>query len=175
MPKKSFKRRLYLMRHGQTSRSQNVLGDFSKSLTKTGLQQTLDIYRQIKQLKMPPPDCVLCSSAIRTTQTLELLTPLFPTADIFYKDSLYLAPKERLEELINAVSSHYHTLLIIAHNNGLEKLLNCLINNPSHLYHLPPCACALLTLKDEIYWRNLCQGTALLNQILIPHEHAPMA
>jgi len=170
MTEKTKKRRLYLMCHGKTTHAQNMLNDFSKSLTQTGLNETLNIYHQIQHLKLPLPDCVLCSSATRTIQTLELLTPLFPQADIFYKDALYLAPKERLEELINTISNHYHTLFIIAHNNGLENLLNCLINNPRKIYHLPPAGCALLTLKPEIYWRNLCQGTAFLNQILQPQK-----
>lgn len=171
MAEKTTKRRLYLMRHGQTTRAQNLLNDFSKSLTQTGLNATFDIYHQIQHLKLPMPDCVLCSSATRTMQTLELLTPLFAQADVFYKDALYLAPKERLEELINTLSNRYHTVFIIAHNNGLESLLNCLINKPEQAYHLPPAGCALLTLKPEIYWRNLCQGTAVLNQILIPNSN----
>lgn len=171
MSKTTPPRHLYLMRHGQTTHSKQPLNDFSKSLTKNGVHQTLNIYHQIQQLKLPMPDCVLCSSATRTTQTLELLIPLFPNADIFYKDALYLAPKERLEELINTVSSTYHTLLIVAHNHGMENLLNCLIDKPTHLYHLPLGAFAALTLKQEIYWRNLCQGTAFLNKILTPSRN----
>ncbi len=165
-------RHLYLMRNGQTIHPKCILSDFSRTLSARGLQQTIDISQQIKQSSYPMPDCVLCSSATRSMQTLELLIPLFPRADIFYRDTLYLAPKERLEQQINNLSNQYQTLLIIAHNNGLQNLLNCLINTPMHTYKLPLSACAMLTLHREIYWRNLCQGTAELNTILRPKINA---
>jgi phosphohistidine phosphatase len=71
------------------------------------------------------PDTILCSTAVRTTQTLELMIenwkslPSDSEPEIHFMDELYLAPAATLV----SIASKYATrgsILVLAHNPGME-------------------------------------------------------
>ncbi len=68
------------------------------------------------------PDEVLCSSALRTRQTLGAILDQSTVAPaVSYLDELYLAAPETLLEVI--ASSMSERLLLVGHNPGLEQLV----------------------------------------------------
>lgn len=79
----------------------------------------------------PRPTLVLCSTARRTRETLELLyDALGPRTTVSLEPGLYLADApallDRLRQLDNAVPS----VLLIAHNPGLQELAVTLAGAP---------------------------------------------
>jgi phosphohistidine phosphatase len=69
------------------------------------------------------PELVLCSTAERTKETLELVLPaLAERPQIRYDRSVYLAEWPELLAEIRGVSSDASPLMVVGHNPGLEQL-----------------------------------------------------
>lgn len=69
------------------------------------------------------PDFVLCSTAQRAVETLDLvLTALASRPEISYLKTLYLAPPSRLLAVLRRQSPDHSRILLIAHNPGLHHL-----------------------------------------------------
>ena len=69
------------------------------------------------------PNLVLCSTAERTRETLELVLPaLARRPQIRYDRSLYLAEWPALLSEIRAVAGETSPLMVVGHNPGLEQL-----------------------------------------------------
>ena len=67
---------------------------------------------------------MLCSSAIRTRETLERLQ--FDDAPVLIEEQLYGAGAGALLGRVSAVPSEVQTLVVIAHNPGIEDLAHLL-------------------------------------------------
>jgi phosphohistidine phosphatase len=69
------------------------------------------------------PDLILCSTARRTVQTLELLEPLLPgQPETDYLDALYLAEPDNLFAHITEAPDRAENLMLVGHNPGLEQI-----------------------------------------------------
>jgi len=72
------------------------------------------------------PDLVWCSTAQRARQTWSLVGPALTQYDqdieVTFRDDLYLAPSDRLLDLIKTVPDATQRLMIVAHNPGLHDL-----------------------------------------------------
>ncbi|MFC7551693.1 SixA phosphatase family protein [Pseudoroseomonas wenyumeiae] len=68
------------------------------------------------------PDAVLVSSARRTLQTLEALSPLLDSPIIEPMDDLYLAPWERMLQTLRGIPETVRSVLLIGHNPGMHDL-----------------------------------------------------
>ena len=77
------------------------------------------------------PAFVLCSTAERARETLELLLPYFRIpSKIRYDRALYLAEWPQLLAEIRAAPADASTLLLVGHNPGLEQLAIALALQP---------------------------------------------
>jgi phosphohistidine phosphatase len=69
------------------------------------------------------PERVLCSTAKRTRETLDLLLPHFsPKPDLAYTRALYLADWAALLKQVHATPASCRALMIVGHNPGIERL-----------------------------------------------------
>lgn len=70
------------------------------------------------------PDIVLCSTAVRTRETLSLVLPELKGAApiIHYVEELYLASDAELLQQVRSVDAGAHALMLVGHNPGLHKL-----------------------------------------------------
>src|SRR5262249_6396535 len=113
--------RLHLLRHAKSNRD-NGVEDKERPLAKRGREASRRIGETL-QAGIGPMHPVLCSSALRTGETAELMLARFKQKPkILFEDTLYLAgPKavlRRLERLDESVGS----VLVIGHNPGLHEL-----------------------------------------------------
>ncbi len=74
---------------------------------------------------------MLCSSAIRTRETLERLQ--FDDAPVLIEEQLYGAGATALLGRVSAVPSEVQTLVVIAHNPGIEDLARWLAGDGDRL------------------------------------------
>ena len=118
---------LYLLRHSDAVNSAD--NDYNRKLSHLGKVKAHHFSTKFSAEFYF--DLVLCSSANRTKETLNLLK-LKQTEILFY-DSLYLAEKEMLLAEIEKVSVRITNLLIIGHNNGLSDLAMFLTGSNIHL------------------------------------------
>jgi phosphohistidine phosphatase len=125
-----FKMKLHLLRHAKTNQVSPTGKDFDRELLPRGYEQIAELKLFLKENPIAPTT-ILCSSAIRTRQTLAEMQELWPNADIQYLDDLYLAEKEEILKLICAQNSP-DEILVVGHNEGLSELAMNLAH-PPHL------------------------------------------
>lgn len=109
------------------------------------------------------PDQVLCSTAVRTRQTLDGLLSQWPSSSELsteYCDGVYEAG---LATLLREIEPRLHRskrLLLVGHNPGMELLLRHLVGpEPLHgLSKYPTCALSQLSLTEN----SLAAGSAQL-------------
>ncbi len=115
-------KRLSLLRHAKSSWDDNVKGDFDRPLNKRGCEAAVLMGAFLEE-SVGAPDCVLCSSAVRTRETLDLIAPVFAARPhIEYSRGLYLASPHDILKAIGAAPQQYAHILVIAHNPGLHML-----------------------------------------------------
>lgn len=114
---------LLLMRHAKSSWAEAGLTDFERPLKKRG-EKASRLMGRLLQVNNLVPDHVLSSSAERAQTTARLvLTELSPPPALELRDELYHASSRALVKFIRATDDRYGSVLLIAHNPGLEELL----------------------------------------------------
>lgn len=108
---------LFILRHGKASDDADT--DFNRPLTPKGQKQAAEKGVILKQ-KYPFIDTIICSSAIRTQETLAYANLDNNHSNILIKNDLYLCSPEILFIHINQIN-HGKTALIIGHNPGLHQ------------------------------------------------------
>lgn len=68
------------------------------------------------------PDLVLCSSALRTRETIALVMQTLPVPLLLTEPGLYLASAARLRQRVRQVDDAVARLMVVAHNPGIEDL-----------------------------------------------------
>ncbi len=115
-------KRLSLLRHAKSSWNDSTKDDFDRPLNKRGRAAAVLMGAFVEE-NTGAPDCVLCSSAVRTRETLDLIAPLFSARPhIEYSRGLYLASPPDILKAIGAAPQQYAHILVIAHNPGLHML-----------------------------------------------------
>jgi phosphohistidine phosphatase len=112
-------KKLYLLRHSDAEDPTLNQPDFSRKLSNLGKKKVRDFSSKYSsELEV---ELVLCSTAIRTRETLSLLD--LRQSEIQFFDSLYLAEKETILSEIQKIPDTLNKLLIVGHNNGLSDFL----------------------------------------------------
>jgi phosphohistidine phosphatase len=112
-------KRLFLLRHAKASREEGR--DQDRILAPRGREDAPRMGRFLKE-EVYIPQLVLCSTAARTRQTLELLLPeLGAKPMVQFLDELYLAESEDIAAIAKRAKDSVHTLMIVGHNPGIEE------------------------------------------------------
>jgi len=115
-------RRLLLLRHAKSDWSAEGHDDHERPLSRRGRRAAKQIGEELARRRIAP-ERILCSSARRTRETLELVRPhLHGDAALVVDQHLYLASPETLLAQIADVDDGVRTLLVVGHNPGLEEL-----------------------------------------------------
>jgi phosphohistidine phosphatase len=105
-------RTLYLLRHAKSSWSDPSLGDHERPLAPQGRRAANRMARYANSQGVHP-ELVLCSSAVRARQTLELMTAaLGPGAEVRFDDDLYGANADQLLGRLRAVNDRVASILM---------------------------------------------------------------
>ncbi len=113
---------LTLFRHAKSSWELNGLDDRERPLNARGLVAAPLMGAFMRENRIQP-DLVLCSTAVRTRQTLDLaIAEMKPTPKVKHEDGLYLADPFLLLERLRKTPRTVKHLMIIGHNPGLQIL-----------------------------------------------------
>ena len=123
--------KLHLLRHAKTNPHSPTGLDFDRELMPRGYEQITEL-KTFLEAHPIEPNIILCSSAMRTRQTLAELQSLWPEASIQFIDELYLAEKQEILKLICAQNSS-EEILVVGHNEGLSDLVMNLAHPPHAL------------------------------------------
>jgi phosphohistidine phosphatase len=162
---------LLLFRHAKSSWADPTLPDHDRPLASRGRRDAKRIAKHLAGLESEP-ELVLCSSAVRTLETLELVRPALGNSKVLFEDGLYGASSDELLARIRVVPDAVGSVMLIGHNPGLEQLALLLASSGDELRGLEtkfPTA-ALATLAVETTWSRLAPGDAILTAYIVPKQ-----
>jgi phosphohistidine phosphatase len=171
-------RQLLLLRHAKSSWDDPGLSDHARPLNARGRRAAAAVAGAMRDLGLQP-DLVLVSSARRTLQTLEALTPFDDNALIEPMDALYLASASALLDGVRKVPETVRSVLVIGHNPGLHELAMTLAGPAqgsgagagaaARLAEGFPTA-ALAEFTVAVPWRSVAEGSGRLVRFLSPRD-----
>jgi phosphohistidine phosphatase len=169
---------LLLLRHAKSAWSDPRLDDHDRPLNGRGERSAKAMADHIAR-QAPRPDLILCSTAMRTRQTLAPLLKRLgaPAPPISLENGLYLASEDVLLAHIRAVADGVPTVLLIGHNDGIGQLAADLAGSgPAEVLaalreKYPTGALAVLRLPDGP-WSELKPGAAELLEFVRPRDLA---
>jgi len=141
-------RELILLRHAHAEPASPGQADMDRPLSPEGLAEAEAAGRWLAE-KGLIPDCVLCSPARRTRETLEAVLGVIGYVEQRLEDAMYEATSGTLAALADG---HCETerLLLIGHNPGLEQLAALMHSGQSGDHRgMPPGGIAVLTLPVD--------------------------
>ncbi len=170
-------KRLFLLRHAKAVPAESGIEDFDRTLMLSGMQDAGAMARHLRKSGYGV-DLILCSAAVRTSQTAELLLHEM-ACEIEYRDNLYLAEPAKILAAVRAVPATVSALMLVGHNPGLEACAALLAREPvrrkERARHealeekFPTCALAVLDF-DVGRWRDTAQGTGELVEFVRPKD-----
>ena len=169
---------ILLLRHAKSAWSDPRLDDYERPLNGRGERAAKAIADHIVRTG-PRPDLILCSTAMRTRQTLAPLVKRLaaPAPPISLEKSLYLASEDTLLAHLRAVADDVATVLLIAHNDGIWHLAEALAGSgPAETLaalreKYPTGTLATLSVPDRP-WRDLATGSGKLMAFVCPRDLA---
>ena len=164
---------LYLLRHAKSSWAEPELPDRNRPLAPRGRRDAKRIAKHFVRLEIQA-ELVLCSSAVRTRETLERLrVARGGGSTVLLEDELYGASAEQLLERIRLVPEAIASVMLIGHNPGLQDLALLLVEDGIELGRLeekfPTAALATLTIPERA-WSQVGPGAALLTAYIVPKQ-----
>ncbi len=167
-------RHLHLLRHAKSSWDHPGLADHDRPLAPRGRRAAAALAEHVPDLTAPP-ELVLCSSATRTTETLERIRPGLPDGvEIVVDPGVYHAWTGDLLERLRALPPERRSVMVIGHNPGLHDLACTLVGpgDPALLERLfdkyPTGALASLSLDGP--WSGLGPARATLDAYVVPRD-----
>jgi phosphohistidine phosphatase len=174
-------KRLLLLRHAKAVTGSGKGGDHARPLNDRGRTDAPRIAIAM-QHNHYVPDCVLCSTAKRTTETWAHVAPeLDVQPEVSFLDALYLAPWKTIMQTLRAVSGSPDAVLVIGHNPGLEDFAQAVARKPeldreralmeTLKGKFPTAALAVLDFDIE-NWSELLTGSGILVDFIRPKDLA---
>jgi len=157
-------RELILLRHAHAEAASAGQADLDRPLSPEGLAEAEAAGRWLLEHAMVP-DCVLCSPARRTRETLESVLDVIGYVEQRLEESIYDATPGALVALAEA-HCDAERLLLVGHNPGLERLVALLHSGQSGDYRgMPPGGIAVLSMPSD---RAIEPGIATLSAFWWP-------
>lgn len=115
-------RTLLILRHAKSGHDEPV-SDKERTLTSRGRKDAVRMGEKVRERNLVP-DRVLCSTATRARETLELFSDGAKLgAPVEFLDELYLAEPSAIVQAIRARGGSAARVMIVGHNPGLEGLV----------------------------------------------------
>ena len=176
----TMRKTILLLRHAKSAWDSPRLTDHDRPLNRRGEQAAQTMADHVAS-HAPRPDLILCSTAMRTRQTLAPLVGVLgsPTPPIALEKGLYLASEEELLERLQALSEEVGTVLLIGHNDGIGQLAAALAaqgpEEPlARLRDKYPTGALAVLRPSPGPWSALAPGTCDLLAFARPRDFGPL-
>lgn len=124
-------RHLYLLRHTKSAWDMPGQDDKERPLAPRGRKACGPLGHLLAALQ-PPPNQVLCSTAVRARQTWKACAKAggldWPVS---FRDDLYLATANQLLQAVRRLPDAVTAVLLVGHNPGMEELARALAGRGS--------------------------------------------
>ena len=116
-------RTLYLLRHAKSSWKDPSQADFERPLSNRG-RKACEIVARLIQDRGLEFDLVLCSTAIRARETIDLVSKYAKLrSELRFDERIYEATVLELVEIVSQLENDRKEVLLVGHNPGMEELL----------------------------------------------------
>ena len=167
-------KRLHLLRHAKSSWDDSSLPDRERPLAPRGKKAAKAMAAYLREEGIRPA-LVLCSSSVRTRETLARLGTALGDVPVEVEDQLYGAGAGELVERVRALPADLPSVLVIGHNPAMHELALELAGSGADLPRLeekfPTAALATLTFDVEA-WADVRPGGGELVGLVLPRELA---
>ena len=159
-------RTLILMRHAKSSWNSPDLDDHARPLNGRGQRSAFALGDWLRKEGLLP-DEVLCSSSVRTRETLAGLALNAPAS---YLDSLYHADPDTMLEVLSGAKGA--TVLMIGHNPGIAGFAARVLSGaPSHPRFADyPTGATLVARFDTDDWSSVAWRSGEPTGFIVPRE-----
>jgi phosphohistidine phosphatase len=167
-------RTLHLLRHAKSSWDDPGLDDHDRPLAPRGTKAARHMASHLEDQRISVR-LVLCSSAVRARQTLDLVMPaLGGSPDIRIEDELYGADATDLLARLRRIDEAVPSVLLVGHNPALQQLAEVLAGDGDAgalqaLQRKFPTG-ALATVTARSTWRGLQLGSGYLESFVVPRR-----
>ena len=156
---------LILFRHAKSDWEADYGSDHERPVAKRGIKAAKQMGRLLAD-SGKLPDSIICSTALRARQTLELATRAGNwDSNIQYSDDLYEASARTMIMLMQQISQPVNTVMLVGHEPTWSHLVGLLIGGGN--IRFPTAAMA----RIDFYfndWRSLGPATGQLRWLLQP-------
>lgn len=173
-------RRLLVVRHAKADYPDGV-SDHDRPLAERGQRDAAALGEWMLNERMVP-DVVLCSTALRATETWRLASVALQDAQgvdapqLYTEAALYDADPDTLLTALRELGGDAHTLALIGHEPGLSMLARTLADpetsDPDELTGLGdkfPTAAAVV-LRSRADWADIAFGALVLTRVVVPRS-----
>jgi phosphohistidine phosphatase len=164
-------RYIYLLRHAHALAGDPDASDHERSLSARGHEECAAVASRLSAEPVAP-EVILCSTAIRTRETLAALAasqPAWPDAQ--YLPRLYLASPGELLHQLQQLGPDISRVMVVGHNPGLHELALLLATPYNGLVRdsleLGLTTGGFVGLSTEKLWADLSSGGA---ELLFYHQ-----
>jgi phosphohistidine phosphatase len=164
--------RLWLLRHAKSSWDTDGLDDHDRPLSPRGVHAA---ERMAIFLAREPqlPTVILCSTAVRARQTLDLVLPALNDPDVVLEPRLYTFDAEPVIDRLREVSDEVSSVMVVGHNPAIHEVALTLTDRGDRLDALaqkyPTGALAAIDLPGD-RWTDIGDATGVLSRFVTPRE-----
>ena len=160
-------KRLLILRHAKSSWADSALDDWQRPLNDRGRRDAPRAGEWLRA-RSRVPDRIVTSDAVRARTTAQAVANAAGySGEIVVEPSLYHAEPQAIYAVLNGVVDDPRTVMIVAHNPGLEQFLRQ-FSGESH--DLPTAALVELAVPIE-HWSELDETiTAAIVEIWRPRD-----
>ena len=166
---------LSLLRHAKSSWSNPALPDRERPLATRGVTDAPLMGKAMAERGIDP-ELVLCSSARRTRDTLDLVLPEFRVEPkIVYVDALYHASPEEMLEMLHGIQPGANRVMLVGHNPEIQAFaLDLVGSGPKHFRDrlrtkYPTAGLAVINFVSGL-WKSVSVNSGTLNLFLSPRD-----
>lgn len=164
---------LSLLRHAKSDWSTPGMDDFDRPLAPRGQEAAprMGAYMAHEGLK---PQLILCSAAVRTRQTLDLVLPhLAGKPEISFERGLYLASASSLLHRLQQVPDAIAHVMLVGHDPGMHEVAMALAGHGEAaslraLARKFPTAGLAVIAFDAVHWSDCAARTGRLLRFVTP-------
>ena len=158
---------LLLMRHAKSSWANDGQVDWERPLNERGQRDAPHMGQWLRQQGLAP-DVVISSTARRAVDTAAAVIDASGFGGEWLREgSLYAAEPEAFFEVLHGVPETCGTVLVIAHNPGIEEVIEALTGEAETM---PTAALAQISLPIENWQALLPDVEGKLEQVARPRE-----
>jgi phosphohistidine phosphatase len=165
-------RRLHLLRHAKSSWDEPGLDDHERPLTPRGQRAAARLAVWIGE-HGPRPQLVLCSTAVRARQTLDLVADALGEPPVELEEALYHASAGELAARVRRLDDGLLDVLVVGHNPGLHDVaLMLAAPSPERdeiVAKLP--TGALVAIELDVPWARVAgEGPGRIVSLVVPRR-----